>query len=677
MASRSLGTLTVDLIAKTGGFKAGMTQAERQADKSARAIQKRLENVGRAIDATFAAAATAAVAAAGVITAGVSKAIDRMDELGKSSQKIGVTTESLSKLAFAAQLADVEFSQLESALVKLSKSQDAAVQGTQEQLAVFQALNVEFKNADGTLRRTDEVFSDLADAFQRLPDGANKTAAALALFGRSGAQLIPLLNDGAEGLREAGDELERFGGVVTPEAAAQAEQFNDDLTRLKTGVDGLWQAVAQDLLPDLVNLVEGFKDGAKEGDGFNTTAESIAGAIRGIAEAAAIAFNTIKTMTLGIVGLTASAASLAATYSPILRSLTTESQRQGLDDLAAVSFAGAEEARNRVLNGPEQGVSPFSGSRRGRAEATRDSALEAVRAAEAEKGLAAALEKSRGAAAASAAAKAANAAAAREAARVAKEQEKREAKAAEELLKRQMEQMEELQRLASIERQEYQRDREQAAEVLDNLRMENELMGLNNLEREKAIALKYAGANATEAEKEAIVAALDELDRSQKIAEGLDVVRDSTRSLFSDLMSGAKSAKDAFMDFVDSILAGIAEIVARNLTEQLFGSFGSTGGGSSGNFLGDLFGAFFAGGRASGGTVYPGKAYLVGEQGPELVVPSGMGHVMTADKTAKALRRGTTNVTFVLPGRNDLRTEQQRQADLARVTGRQLARGTA
>jgi hypothetical protein len=217
---------------------------------------------------------------------------------------------------------------------------------------------------------------------------------------------------------------------------------------------------------------------------------------------------------------------------------------------------------------------------------------------------------------------------------------------------------------------------EAARNVLADLQFELELLGKTNLEREKAIALRYANVDAASAEGQAIAAAIDELDQAAQVAEGLDVVRQSTQGLFQDLMDGSKSAKDAFMDFVDSILAGIAQIVARNLTEQLLGSFGSTDTGAGGGFLGDLLGAFFQK-RATGGTVYPGKAYLVGEQGPELVVPNAMGNVMSADKTSAMMRRGGTNVTFVLPGRNDLRTEQQRQADLARATSRQLSRATA
>jgi hypothetical protein len=71
-----------------------------------------------------------------------------------------------------------------------------------------------------------------------MKDGANKTAIAVELFGRSGANLIPLLNGGARALSDATDEATRFGLIVSTEAGRAAEQLNDNLTRLGAVVRG-------------------------------------------------------------------------------------------------------------------------------------------------------------------------------------------------------------------------------------------------------------------------------------------------------------------------------------------------------------------------------------------------------------------------------------------------------
>lgn len=159
-----------------------------------------------------------------------------------------------------------------------------------------------------------------------------------------------------------------------------------------------------------------------------------------------------------------------------------------------------------------------------------------------------------------------------------------------------------------------------AEQLIADLQFENSLLGLGNLARQQEIALRYAGADATEEQKKQIRELIAEQERAAQVAEALDVVRDSTQGLFRDLIDGSKSAKDAFKDFVDNILDGIGQIVARNLTESLFGSFGSTGGGAGGDGLASLFSSFFGGGRAIGGPVSGGKLYKVGEKGqPELL----------------------------------------------------------
>ncbi len=71
---------------------------------------------------------------------------------------------------------------------------------------VFNALGVSVTDANGRLREGNAVFADLADRFSRMEDGSTKTALAIQIFGESGADLIPLLNAGADGLARMADE---------------------------------------------------------------------------------------------------------------------------------------------------------------------------------------------------------------------------------------------------------------------------------------------------------------------------------------------------------------------------------------------------------------------------------------------------------------------------------------
>lgn len=687
MASRSLGTLTVDLVAKIGGFTAGMSKAERETQRSTRAMERRLKETtaaakkfGVALGAAFVAAGTAAAVA-------IKSAIDNADELSKAAQKIGISTESLSKLGYAAQLADVDLTTLQGGLARLTKFQDEAAKGTEKNVSLFEDLGIAFKNADGTLRSTDAVFRDLAEVFQALPDGANKTALALEVFGRSGANLIPLLNSGADGLDMMADRAERLGIVVDTQTGKAAEEFNDRLSDLRLQVEGLALAVAAELLPDLNNLVGTLQDGTEKGEGFAGTAKNIANGIRGVVFVASKGYDAINGIVLALADLTLGAAEFATKFGPAgaILKLDGGENQQKIADLRAILQARAKEAEDsflgreaeRVGTGGATGITG-TGIRGGRGRAEGETSRADMAAQERYNQI---LNARRTATEATASATSGLAKAEREAADA--------AKAAADARVAQLDQFLELVDLREKEREQVAEDAKAMADAkavvdqtLADIAFETKLLGLNNLEREKAIALRYANVDAASAEGQAIGAALAELENAQQVAEAMDVVRGATEGLFSDLIDGSKSAKDAFRDFVDNILDGIGQIVARNLTESLFGSFGSADGGASGGFLTSLFGSLFGGGRASGGPVSGNRIYEVGEGNrPELLNSGGRKYLIPGNNgqvtPMGSGRGGSTTINFVLPGRNDIRTEAQRQSDLARTTQRQLQRGTA
>lgn len=84
-----------------------------------------------------------------------------------------------------------------------------------------------------------------------------KSALAAGIFGdRVGDQMIPLLNEGAEGLKKAGREAEAFGLVMSDKDAKATEEFNNSMGRLSASFKGLLQSVVLPLLPALQGVVE-------------------------------------------------------------------------------------------------------------------------------------------------------------------------------------------------------------------------------------------------------------------------------------------------------------------------------------------------------------------------------------------------------------------------------------
>jgi hypothetical protein len=214
------------------------------------------KSVGRAQGAisNFAKGAAASLAAAlsvGMFVSAGKAALQYADNIGKMAQKVGMTTEELSKLNYAAKLSDVSLSELQVGVQQLSKNMEAGSEG-------LEALGISATDASGNLRSTNEVMMEVAEAFAGMEDGAGKTAIAMNIFGRSGAQLIPMLNSGRRGLKDMGDEAASLNRVISEEAAKSAERFNDNMTRLTEAMDGLVKKIVDPVLPTLINLTEKF-----------------------------------------------------------------------------------------------------------------------------------------------------------------------------------------------------------------------------------------------------------------------------------------------------------------------------------------------------------------------------------------------------------------------------------
>ncbi|MGL5630858.1 MAG: hypothetical protein ACRDD3_00740, partial [Azovibrio sp.] len=160
-----------------------------------------------------------------------------------------------------------------------------AATGSEEAKRGFAAVGVEFKRQDGTLRSTDTVLLDLADRFKAIPDGAEKTTLAMQLFGKAGADLIPFLNAGKEGILELTGEMEALGAQISGETAAQAAQFNDTLDKVHIATQSIGNEVMASLLPALNDLAGGMAQSAKQG-----------GTLRAVLEGVAL---TLKTLALG------------------------------------------------------------------------------------------------------------------------------------------------------------------------------------------------------------------------------------------------------------------------------------------------------------------------------------------------------------------------------------------
>src|SRR5690606_17259758 len=218
MASKSLGTLTIDLIAKTGGFEQGMSRAERSAERGSREIERRLQRVDKAFDRIRIGVATTGVAIAGAVGAWINSMSKSMDATLKMAQQIGTTTEALTGLRYAAQqFSNVSDQTFDMSLRRMTRRIAEAADGSGAAKNAIEALGLSAQSLAGL--SVDEQFLRVADAMKGTADQGSRLRATMAIFDTEGMPLVNALSQGREELQKYTEEARRLGVVIDTDAA--------------------------------------------------------------------------------------------------------------------------------------------------------------------------------------------------------------------------------------------------------------------------------------------------------------------------------------------------------------------------------------------------------------------------------------------------------------------------
>lgn len=232
--------ISVLLEMLTANFETDAKRAEKLFAQTVKGMEETAKRAGVAIGAGLASTATAL----GVMA---QQAIQAADKIGEASQRTGVATEALSRLKHAAEQSGTSFEAIEKGLQKLAREADAGGKN-------LARIGVSAEDLQGRMRPVEAVLLDVADRFAGMGNATEKAAAAQAIFGKAGAELIPLLSEGKAGIQALGDEAERLGIVFSQDAAEAAGAFNDNLDKLKDAALGLGNDIASELLPALLDV---------------------------------------------------------------------------------------------------------------------------------------------------------------------------------------------------------------------------------------------------------------------------------------------------------------------------------------------------------------------------------------------------------------------------------------
>lgn len=710
MASRNLGQLTIDLVAKTAGFEAGMDKAARSAAKRSKEIQTGFTNSFKSIGAAI-AGFVAGLALVDTAIRGLNQAIDSADRLDELSARFNVSTETLSEWGYALKLTGSDLDSFASVIPKFSKNIAEAADSTSQLGKVFKALGIDaIDPATGKLATVEQLLPKVADAFKGITDDTLKTNLALQLFGKSGAELLEFLSLGSDGLKQFADRAKELGIVIDSGTAAAAAQFNDRLDDLKAASQGLFTQIAAQLLPVLTKTVVEFTSLVKSGD----LASNMASVFSGILAAGVGTINAYNravyglTLQIEVLATTAKAAVEAntrfVTQGPIAGLLATGAglaKVKGATDEATASWNKYIKAQQEAA---AKAASPFANVT-GRTLGESDYlAMEAqAKAAKAAAALQEALNKLLQGGDAKAGKEKVDelqrsyenlAASLHEQidlfGQVGQEAKIRYDIEHTELAGLSQEQKDylidlakqadaqeliaDLQKAADDAVKKRDEDRQRGIEDADHqiaqMQQELDLLSMTNKQRAVAVELANLSADATDEQRAKVEQLAKAYQDTQEQIAVMDDLRDSFGDFFEDALSGTKSVKDAFKDMLDDIGKMIIKRIAQNWVDQLFGQQGTTAGGASGGTNWgqwiSTFASWFAGGRASGGNVSPGQFVEVNESGIEMATVNGRSYMLAGNSPVQVTPNhqlgggGNTQViNFPVTGQIDRRTAAQ------------------
>lgn len=688
----AIATLSIDLVAKLASFEAGMDKAARAAEKNASRIDSAMSGLKKSI---------AGLGIAALVSAQISSAkasIDILDKLDDLGEKYGIAVDKLSAYRYASEVAGTSTEAFAAGLSKLGKTAAEAAGGNKEAAAAFKTVGVSVRDANGHLKTNDELLLDLAEKFAGYEDSGYKAALAQKFFGKTGADMLPLLNKGRDGISDLTDEAKKLGAVYGNDVAKAAGDFNDNLKKLELASEAAKVSLVEGLLPTLVNITNQLIEGKKAYGSFLSATLDIG-----------LEVDPLKSLNQNLTDTVTRIATLRQQMAEMeerskstslidrFNSIGSDRQAQKIrDQIALLEKRETYLRRIQLLEGGDQGrgkVTPLTQPKQAAPVVTDTkeaekalkvyedlikSITEKTTASEAELDSGEKLSESQKFAIDVVTKLASNETKLTDAQKVGvtttlerylateklNESQRESIKAssaeskglADETAKRTAsnkalsEQIEEiglnkdqlqeltLQRLenkAAIEAENIAALEQFgiSQQIIDQRKQNLDLLSEDiRLRREAAAKTK---ANAADPLKGASDAVTDYLDNVKRAGDATkDAVSSSINALESDLTASLANGKIDVSSFINTIISEFYRLqVVRPLLASIFGGASGTGDGWA-SMLGSLFGggnysanggigyanaAGISGGRAGGGPVAAGKAYLVGEKGPEVL----------------------------------------------------------
>lgn len=207
--------------------------------------------------------------------------IDAGVKLTELSSRVGVGVAALSQYKYVAEANSISLDTLTGAFQKMQVNLSKSQSGTG---AAADALDQLGLSTNALLQLApDQQFETIAEALSQVGNKSEQARLSMALFGKAGGQLLPIMEEGRAGLQGMREEADRLGLTISETAGQQLAAFDDQLDKLGGMADGLKNQMALALLPALTDITKAFEDTGLQTDSFTVVMEGVGGVLKAVA----------------------------------------------------------------------------------------------------------------------------------------------------------------------------------------------------------------------------------------------------------------------------------------------------------------------------------------------------------------------------------------------------------
>lgn len=225
-------------------------------DKKGEGIGKRFGGMATTVAKWGAAVAAGAVAAGVGALALVTKTAETTDRVDKLSQKIGLSRQGFQEWDFIMSQSGGSVEGLQMGFKTLVMRMDEAVTGTGEGAEAFGKLKISATDVNGAMKDQETMFNEAVIALQNMEEGSEKAKLANDLFGRSGAEMMPLLNGAAGSIDEMKLKANELGLVLSDDAVDAGVKFTDTMDQMKRMGGALFTQIGTEIMPVFQKMMD-------------------------------------------------------------------------------------------------------------------------------------------------------------------------------------------------------------------------------------------------------------------------------------------------------------------------------------------------------------------------------------------------------------------------------------